>query len=344
MGARGRIPLRFALLLAALALAAWLLRRALAPFFLAMVLAYLLVPVVDRLARPLGRRWSVATVLAGFVTLMLGLVALLAPWVAGQVQALFTSVPRWKAALDARLLPWLQAHPDWHVRLNHAFDSVNPLAVLEGLRATGGGLLGCFLDLLALILVPLILYYLLLEGPDLVRQARELVPPRHRERLDRMAGAVHQRLGGYIRGQLAVALVMALLQSLGFTVLGVPYAWVLGLVAGVSNVVPYSPYLTALPPALLLAYLDGGRGAHLALVGLVFILIQKAEGFYFTPVWVGRASQLHPLEVLIALTAFGFWFGVLGLIFAVPLAVVLKVLVEELLRDYRAHPWFGEPG
>lgn len=342
MEGRGRLPLRFALTAAAALLALWLLRKALAPFFLAMVLAYLLGPLVERLSARLGRPWSVVTVLSGFVLSAGGLLVLLVPWLVDQGERLAASLPRWKAALEAKLLPWFQAHPAWQDRLDRSLEGLDPALLLRGLQATGGGLLGCFLDLLALILVPLILYYLLQEGPALVETLRSLAPPRHRERLDRMAGAIHQRLGGYIRGQAAVAAAMALFQGLAFTVLGVPYAWLLGLVAGVSNVVPYSPYLTALPPALVLAYLDGGRTAHLVTVALVFLAVQKTEAFYFTPVWVGRASRLHPLEVLLALTAFGFWFGVLGLVFAVPLAVVLKVVAEELLADYRAHPWFGE--
>ncbi|WP_306589966.1 AI-2E family transporter [Geothrix sp. 21YS21S-4] len=344
MEAPGRIPLRFALVAAAGLLSLWLLRRALAPFFLAMVLAYLLGPLVELLARRLGRPWSVVAVLTGFVAAIAGALLVLLPWLAGQGDRLVASLPRWRQALEAKLLPWLQDHPAWQLRLENGLESLDPALLFQGLRATGGGVLGCFLNLLALILVPLILYYLLLEGPGFVPTLRSLAPPRYRPRLDRMAKGIHQRLGGYIRGQAAVAAAMAVLQALGFAILGVPYAWLLGLVAGISNVVPYSPYFTALPPALILAYLDGGRGGHLAAVAATFIAVQKAEAFYFTPVWVGRASRLHPLEVLLALTAFGFWFGVLGLIFAVPLAVILKVLLEEILADYRAHPWFGEEG
>jgi len=340
---RGRVPLRFALVAVAGLLALWLLRRALAPFFLAMVLSYLLGPLVDRLAGRIGRSWAVATVMLGFVALFSGALWLLGPWLVDQGDRLVAALPGWKQSAEARILPWLQAHPGWQLRLEHGLDGLDPILFLRGLQATGGGVLGCFLDLLALILVPLILYYLLLEGSGLGRTLRELAPPRHRERLDRMTSAIHQRLGGYIRGQLAVAATMALLQGLAFALLGVPYAWLLGLVAGLSNVVPYSPYVTALPPALLLAFLDGGSRGHLVAMALVFLLVQKAEGFYFTPVWVGRASRLQPLEVLLALTAFGFWFGVLGLVFAVPLAVVLKVVLEEVLMDYKAHPWFADP-
>lgn len=339
---RGRVPLRFALVAAAALLALWLLRRALAPFFVAMVLAYLLGPLVDRLSRRLGRSWSVVAVMIGFVAVITGILMALGPWLVDQGERLVASLPRWKQALDARFLPWFQAHPAWQVRLEQGLDGLDPALLFRGLQATGGGVLGCFLDLLALILVPLILYYLLLEGSSLVHTLRDLAPPRHRERLDRMAAAIHQRLGGYIRGQAAVAAAMGVFHGLAFTILGVPYAWLLGLVAGISNVVPYSPYLTALPPALILAYLDASRGGHLLSIAAVFIAVQKVESFYFTPVWVGRASRLHPLEVLLALTAFGFWFGVLGLIFAVPLAVVLKVVLEEVLADYKAHPWFGD--
>lgn len=342
MNGRGRLPLRFALVALGALLALWLLRRALAPFFLAMVLAYLLGPLVDRLSGRLGRPWSVAVVLVGFVATNLCLLLLLGPWVADQMERLISSLPAWQQAMAARVLPWLQSHPAWQARAEHLLTGLDPSLLFRGLQATGGSVLGCFLDLLALILVPLILYHLLVAGPSITATLRYLAPPRYRERLDRMLGGIHQRLGGYIRGQAGVALAMSLLQGLGFIVLGVPYGWLLGLVAGLSNVVPYAPYLTALPPALILAYLGGSQGGHLLTVALVFIAIQKAEGFYFTPVWVGRASHLHPLEVLLALTAFGFWFGVLGLVFAVPLAVVLKVLLEEVLADYRAHPWFGE--
>ncbi len=342
MSDRGRIPLRFALIALGTLMALWLLRRALAPFFVAMVLAYLLAPLVNRLARWLGRPWGVVLVMLGLVTTISTLLVVLGPWLMGQGERLVTSLPRWREELHGRILPWIQAHPTWRLRLDQALEGLDPTLFLRGLQATGGGLLGCFLDLLALILVPLILYFLLMEGPSLAGKLRELAPPRHRERLDRMTAAIHQRLGGYIRGQTAVAAAMGVLQGVAFATLGVPYAWLLGLIAGLSNVVPYSPYITALPPALVLAYLNGGTRGYLLAIATVFIVVQKAEGFYFTPVWVGRASRLHPLEVLLALTAFGFWFGVLGLIFAVPLAVVLKVLLEEMLLDYKAHPWFGE--
>ncbi len=135
---------------------------------------------------------------------------------------------------------------------------------------------------------------------------------------------------------------MALLQGLALTILGVPYGWLLGILAGLFTVIPYSSYLVGLAPALVLEMLQGASGPRLGAVALTFAAVQAVEGLYLTPVWVGRASKLHPLEVLLALVAFGHWFGLLGLLFAVPLMVTVKVVFRVLLEDYRQHPWFTE--
>ena len=100
--------------------------------------------------------------------------------------------------------------------------------------------------------------------------------------------------------------------------------------------------LMGLAPALVLEMLQGASGPRLGAVALTFAAVQAVEGLYLTPVWVGRASKLHPLEVLLALVAFGHWFGLLGLLFAVPLMVTVKVVFRVLLEDYRQHPWFTE--
>jgi predicted PurR-regulated permease PerM len=214
------------------------------------------------------------------------------------------------------------------------------MQLLRGVQTAGFGLMGWVLEGMTLILVPLIVYYLLVEGPNLGHGLEGLIPARHRDQARGLAGEIHQRLGGYIRGQLAVMLVMSFLQGLAFQFLRVPYPWVLGLLAGLATAVPYSPYVTALPLALLFSVLSGAGAGHLLLTGLVFLGVQKFEAFYFTPVWVGRASGLHPLEVLLGLFVFGYAFGIVGLIFAVPLMIMLKTVSRFLLARYKSHPWY----
>lgn len=310
------------------------------PFFVAMVLAYLLLPLVECLARRVRRPLAVLSVLAGAGGLLALLLWLVVPWLVDQGARMVDSIPAWRQAIEARVGPWQQNHPWLAQKLRAGIEGFDPGVLIAGLRTAGAGVLQWFLRAVALVLVPVILYFLLMDGHLALKALEELIPPRHRERMGRMAAEIHRRLGGYIRGQMGVALAMSVLQGIGLAVMGVPYAWLLGLVAGLSNFVPYSPYITALPAALLLLGLGGAGGIKLFAMVVVFAGIQKMEALYFTPVWVGRASNLHPLEVLLAVLAFGFAFGLLGLVFAVPLMIVVKVAFEELRRDYRDLAWF----
>lgn len=337
---RERPPLRFIAAGLGLVIALWFLRHALAPFFIALVAAYLLDPLVIRLERRMGRGWAVALVLLLAAGAVIGGLLLFLPWLTDQAQRLMANLPAWQAALEKKTGPWIADHPWAAAKLRAALESLEPADLIAGIKRTGGGLLGVVLSLLQLILVPLILYFLLMEGRAMLRVAETLVPPRFRPRAERMLAAIHARLGGYIRGQLAVAVVMSAMQSGAMLMMRVPYAALLGLMAGFATLIPGSPYLVPLPAALGLAYLDGARGAGLLAVGVVFISVQQTEALYLTPVWVGRASKLHPLEVLLALVVFGTWFGLLGLIFAVPLMIVAKVAWEDLLADYQGSPWY----
>lgn len=342
MQSRFQIPILAVIVALGLILAMWFLRRALTPFFLAMVLAYLMAPAVNGLSRWMKRRLAVLAVTLGFVMATLLAMRLLAPPLIAQVERMLASIPRWKTSLEVEWFPWLEAHPWIKARLVEGLEGLDTMMLVKGAWGAGMDLLAGFLQAMSYALVPIIVYYLLADGPSLLVGLDGLVPPRYRSRVRQNLGSIHQRLGGYIRGQIAVALTMAFLQGLAFQVVGVPYAWVLGVIAGVSNVVPYSPYLTSLIPALVIAVLGGEDPGRLVLIAAIFTAVQKVEALYLTPVWVGRASRLHPLEVLAAILCFGFAFGIVGLIFAVPLMIVIKVLLESLVEDYRSHPCFED--
>jgi predicted PurR-regulated permease PerM len=225
-------------------------------------------------------------------------------------------------------------------KLQSAADTFDPMVFLKGLSGAGLGVLGWVAQAFSFALAPLIAYYILMDGPRWLDAMESLVPARFKEEVRSVTIEINSRLGGFIRGMLLVVLCMSFLQGLAFWILGVPYAWLLGLVAGVSNIIPYSPYVTALPMAVILSAIEGASWWHILVISLTFFVVQKVEGFYLTPVWVGKSSRLHPLEVLLALFCFGFAFGLLGLIFAVPIMIVAKVAGKKLLDLYRAHPWF----
>jgi predicted PurR-regulated permease PerM len=334
------IPLPVLVALLGVLAALWFLRTALAPFYLAVVLAYVMKPMADWLSRRMSR--GAAALLAILVlTLALGLLAwaFLPPLVA-QVQRLAATLPIWLDKAADRWQPWFNAHPAIQAKLHQVVEGLDATDFLKDLRVAGQSLLAWFLEMMTLILVPLILYHLQVEGPALTEWLRDLLPTRYREQADSLSTEINDRLGGYIRGQLAVMLVMALLHGLALKLLGVPYCWMLGLLAGLCNLVPYSYYVTTLPLALLFSVLEGAGGGHLLVVALVFLAIQKTEAFYFTPVWVGRASGLHPLEVLLAIFMFSFAFGLFGLVFAVPLMIIFKAVGQLLIDHYKAHHFY----
>ena len=318
----------------------WVLRAALAPFFAAMVFAYLLWPVYRYFNKRMGQT------LSALIAISCGLLAGAATvWIvfgvfAGQVQRMIATIPQLKATFETRLVPWLQGYPWIMEKVQAALDSFDPMLFLRGISGAGLGVVGWILQALSFALAPLIAYYVFVDGQKWLGLMESLVPSRFRAAVRDVLREINERLGGFIRGEMLVAICMSFLQGLAFAVLGVPYAWLLGLIAGFSNVVPYSPYVTALPLALLIAAFEGAGWGWITGIAFTFFMVQKIEGFYLTPIWVGRASHLHPLEVLLALLCFGFAFGVLGLIFAIPLMIVTKVITKKLLEIYRSHPWF----
>ena len=339
-GPKLRIPLVILGALLLIALCLWILRVALAPFFAAVVFTYLIMPAHRFLKKRLGQGLSALTVI--FIGLLAGALALwgIIALFEEQIRRLAASLPQLKVALETRLVPWLQGYPWIIQKIQSALENFDVVVFLRGVSGAGMGVAGWALQALSLALVPLIAYYMLIDGPRWLESMESLIPPRFRSEALCVMEEINKRLGGFIRGELLVIISMSLLQGLAFAILDVPYAWLLGLIAGVSNIVPYSPYVTAMPIAILLAAFEGAGWGKIAVIALTFFMVQKAEGFYFTPVWVGRASRLHPLEVLLALLCFGFAFGLLGLIFAVPLMIVFKVIGKKLIEMYRAHPWF----
>lgn len=340
---RWGIPLPVLAALLGVAAALWYLRTALAPFVLAIILAYVMKPLADWLSKRMSRG-SAALLAILVLTLVLVLLAwAFVPPIVAQGQRLVAALPAWHERAVGRWQPWFDAHPAVQAQVRQAVEGLDATAFLRDLRMAGEGLLGLFLKMMTLILVPLILFHLQVEGPALTQWLRDLLPARYREQADEVSSEINVRLGGYIRGQLAVMLVMSVLHGLAFRILGVPYCWMLGLLAGLCNLVPYSYYLTALPLALVFSGLDGAGSGHLLTIALVFVVVQKAEALYFTPVWVGRASGLHPLEVLLAIFMFSFAFGMFGLVFAVPLMIILKAAGRFWIARYKTEDFYTRP-
>ena len=344
--------LAWSVVAAALALALWWLAPVLAPFIVAAVLAYVLTPLVDRLAALAGGRVPrllfVVLVELLFVLAVLGLLLLLVPVVAQEWPRLREQLPGLLDLLNTRTLPWLK-----ELGLDVSLDvaSLKP-ALMKHLNANmeesvaslmaslkiGGSVALTVLG--NLILIPVVLFYLLLDWKSLVSRVVELVPPHLRGRYDGFMTEADQVLGQYLRGQLLVMLILALYYSVALALFGLDLAWPIGIFTGLAVFVPYVGYGLGLLLALLAGLLeftgDGGFMRVALMLGVVYGLGQLIESFYLTPRLVGERIGLHPLTVIFALMAFGQLFGFVGVLVALPASAVLLVAVRRMRQRYLA--------
>lgn len=195
---------------------------------------------------------------------------------------------------------------------------------------------GLFTTIINLALLPIFTFYLLSEWDRMVAFVRELVPRIHRPRVNRIAAAVDERLAAFVRGQLTVCAVLAVLYSIGLWAAGVDMALAVGLLSGALFVVPYLGTVVGVLLGSVLCLMKYGIDIHLVYVALAFGVPQFIESWYLTPKVVGDKVGLHPLVVMVALLAGGSLAGIWGMLLAIPLTAVMDVLAREGLTIYRS--------
>lgn len=329
-------------LLAVLALRS--LGPVLTPFIVAGVLAYALTPLVDRLAdrTRLPRVLAVVVVELLFILSFVLLVLLIVPVVAKEIPLMREQLPSVFDKLNSTFAPWLG---QFGITVALDLDSLKAVA-LRYLNANYADALGSLLPSLRLgggfaltlignaVLIPVALFYLLLDWKQFVARALELVPPRARPGVDSFTTEADQVLGQYLRGQLLVMLTMAIFYSTGLALFGLDLALPIGFFTGLAMFVPYVGFGIGLLLAVLAGLLQFASVKALVMVAAVYGTGQVIEGFYLTPRLVGERIGLHPLAVIFALLAFAQLFGFVGVLVALPASAVLLVAVRRLRAGY----------
>lgn len=341
--------------LSALALAAGLLlwwhALVLAPFVLSLALAYVLEPGVSALARR-GVPRAAGTALCLLAAILLGmlLLLLLVPIVVDLAPMLREQLPEIAGRLWHGLVPWLE---QMGVRVPQELSDLRPWVVkqfntngerwagtlLSSLRMGGGVLLT--MSGLA-VLVPVLAFYWLADWPNLMGRARSLVPPLWRQPIDGFIAEADEVLGGYLRGQIMVMLILAVYYSVGLMLFGFNLALPIGVFTGLAVFIPYLGFglglILALFSGLLQFAADPGSAGlwwPLVAVGVVYGLGQFIESFFLTPRLVGERIGLHPAGVIFVLMLFGQWLGFVGILMALPVSALLMVVLRRLMVLYR---------
>jgi predicted PurR-regulated permease PerM len=320
----------------------------LAPFVVAAVLAYALTPLVDRLDAMgngrMPRLLAVILVELFLLLALLSLVLLIVPVLVKEIPLMREQLPLLFDRLHGNLSPWLA---QFGIRISLDLSSLREQLV-NYLNANAGDSFGSLWSSLKLggsvaltvvgylVLIPVALFYLLMDWKRLVARVLELVPPRARPSVDSFAAEADQVLGQYLRGQLLVMATMALFYSIGLALFGLDLAVPIGVFTGLAMFVPYVGFGIGMVLALVAGFLEFATLKALVMVGVVYGTGQLLEGFYLTPRFVGERIGLHPLAVIFALLAFGQLFGFVGVLVALPASAVLLVAVRRMRSGYLA--------
>ena len=332
-----------AALLAVVGVVAWTVRVIFPPLILAGAIVFLLNPIVTGLQRrgvprAAGAGLAYAGLLGGF--LLAG--ALIYPIAADQARELGDDWPEIRAEAEGWIDDLAATSEGTFLEftredLEDAFSNDNTTfrQQLDQARDIG---LRIFHVLLILVLSPIIAFYLLVDAPHIRDVMESLVPEGAKGEVGHVARRLNRAIGGFFRGQLLVALIVGVMCSLGLLAIGLRFWFLIGMIAGIFNIIPLiGPWVGGLP-GLVIAVTTGSSLQAVGVVA-VMVLAQQIDNHFITPQVMQRAVQLHPAAVILALLAGGTLGGIFGLLMAVPIAAVLKIVCGHV---WRVHI-LGEP-
>ncbi len=331
----------------------YLLGGILAPILLAFLLAYLFDPLVGFLARKkIPRAAGSAICLVIMLIATTSLAALILPALQKEIRSVAGKLPVYARTIQESGIPWVEGTfgIDLPETISEALtDAQEQLAGNVGgklgklagpvsslLKGMLSGTLNLLSKLIYLIIIPLFMFYFLKDYQQIVGWFSKQIPPRFREQVGNIFVEVDEVLAGFVRGQLTVCSILAIVYSVALSIIGVNAAITIGIIAGLFNLVPYLGTVTGLMLSFLFLLLEGAGWMDYAVVAGLFVIISTLDGLLMTPRILGNKLGLAPVVVILAILAFGEVFGFVGVLMAVPATAVGKVLARRALEAYRA--------
>lgn len=311
----------------------YLLRDVLVPFVLGGLLAYALTPIARRLNRwGLSWKFSAVLVFLGLLVFFALLFFLIVPEALSQLKAFSASAPKRIEEFVGKILEAARAldakYPD--LRLTEAIEDFlrnivgNFENYLQGITKNILNLVSLFMTVLFLgfIVTPFVLYYFMVDATKVRRALVRLFPPDRRKEYVLLLRSIDEVVGSFIRGRLVLSLFVGVTVTTGLLIMGIEFPLIIGIIAGIADIIPYLGPIVGAIPALLFASTKSVW--HVIGVVALFGGVNFVEGVIVTPRVMGKETGLHPVTVLFALLVGGKLFGALGVIAAIPVAGVIK--------------------
>ncbi|MDW7670604.1 MAG: AI-2E family transporter [Bacillota bacterium] len=330
-----------------------LLLSLLTPFIIAGVIAYALNPAVLFLTKYRFSRLQAVIGLFLFLILALLLLSLtLLPRLGDDIRDLGEQLPYYSREWYHSLSGWYETRLAAFSFLPDSLEQVVEFFGLEFQAVTNWllsslgtvirGASSLISSLVTLVTVPVLTFYFMKDGDQISAAIQKMVPPASRSWIFPLSRQIDHVLAGFIRGQLIVAVIVGILSGTALLILGIDFAIILGIIAGITNIIPYlGPFIGAVP-AVLMALLTSPLKT--LWVVAAFVVIQQVESSIISPRIVGHRVGLHPILMILSLLVGGALWGLVGLIIAVPLAGIIRVLFLEILEWFkRRYPAYFEP-
>lgn len=337
--------LTFLLIIVGAGILLYLVRSLLTPMIIALLIAYAFNPLVNRLQKlKMSRTFAIIT-LSFVLVVGLGLILVYtATVVKAEVLIFWERLPQYMETYEQKLRPWISQQMGWDPpktteelfsNLRDKLKDPNLMKPISTFLAQSlSSFITFFVNLLSLLIIPVFSFYLLSDYPSFYKRIEPYVPLRHRSRFRAFLNDIDVALGGFIRGQLLVCLIVGALTSLGLYLVGLDLAFIIGMASGLANVVPYLGLVGGITASSLMAFLQFGDPWHPLMAVGVYALVQTIDGFFITPHIVGKKVGLGPVIIISGLIVGGNLFGFVGILLAVPAMAVLRVVVNQFLDSY----------
>lgn len=327
----------------------WALQGVLLPFVLGLAIAYLLSPIVANLGQKgVNRTLASVLILSTFVLILCVIVLAVGPVLYKEVAEFSRDLPEYIDQLESKLGPYIdQLRSFMGQKQEEGFSGLGQYAggaaeaskvVLGGLVA-GGAAIGGFFSLL--VLTPIIAFFMMRDWPQIVNWIEGLVPVSYKETIMDLLSQIDRKISGFVRGQILVAVILGVFYALACSIAGLKYGLVIGLIAGVLNIIPMLGSITGFVLGVSVAYVQTGELSFVAIIAGIFLFGQVVEGNFLTPKLVGDRVGLHPLWVFFALMAGGALLGITGMLIAVPVVAIFGVLIGFAIEQYKKSGFYS---
>ncbi len=317
----------------------WFMGNTIVPFVVGAAIAYFLDPVADRLeAAGLSRVGATVLITMAAIFIFIIGVLLVLPLLVGQVQSLVNEAPSYVVSLQAFLSERFPSLLEENSVIRRSLSSVQGSIESGGVALVNTILTSSLavIDFLILVVVaPVVAFYLLLDWDRMIAKIDGWLPREHAPVIRDLSRQVDAVLGGFVRGQLTVCLILGTFYAAGLVLIGLKFGLIVGIVAGLISFIPFVGSIIGGGMSVGLALFQfWDQPIWIAAVAGVFAIGQVVEGNYLTPKLVGSSVGLHPVWLMFALSVFGAVFGFAGMMIAVPVAAVLGVLARFFLGQY----------